>query len=64
MDEHEKLFLLRSEHLVPFERFGLRSFDVLTIAEPACTNHEQFICSVCVLQAAMPQNAVGRRLEE
>ena len=61
MDEHEKLFLLRCEHLVPFERFGLRSFDALTIAALACTNHEQFICSVCVPQAGMPQNAVGRR---
>ena len=33
MDEHEKLFLLRCEHLVPFERLVLL-FDALTIRSP------------------------------
>jgi hypothetical protein len=58
MDEHEKLFLLRGEHLVPFERFGLASFGALTIRPFCCTKHEHFICSVCVLQAGTPPKAV------
>jgi hypothetical protein len=62
MDEHEKLFLLRGEHLVPFERFGLASFGALTIRLLARTKHEHFICSVCVPQAGMPPNALEARL--
>ena len=51
MDEHEKLFLLRCEHLVPFERSGSGHRAIPQYRRLACTNHEQFICSICVPQA-------------